>query len=395
MCKEGCQLVVVIGDRREAKQASNIELPLDTACESLDGCLAEELLKHVETVVIFYVMSSWCRLTANRPIMSACSSFHSLDGLSLADRVLFSKFSKGPSQSIPHNVVHHAFEAVALAHPQVTAIRNYDGTTITYRELNRRANMLANELRVTFGLRVGDRVVLVYSRCIEMVVFILAVLKAGGQYVPLDGGIVTDDTLGFDIVDSNAPVVICLPKFREKVLRSIPPRRQGMVSVIDLDQNSRLWRHGNSSHPMVNVGSDHGAYVIYTSGTTGRPKGVDVRHGGVTNTLLAEPSRLGIRVGSNVAQQLNVAFDMCESASAHKKTSLTKTRRMGDSRHNDERRHAPHPRQRPRAMDRLPTRSRHSHRNPLGRTQVHVPSRRFSQRQDDRGRRRALPIGPG
>lgn len=276
--------------------------------------------------------------------MSASSSFHSLDNLSLADRVLFNKFSKGPSQSIPYNVVHHAFEAAALAHPEVTAVRHYDGTTITYRELNRRANMLANELRNTFGLKVGDRVVLVYSRCIEMVVFILAVLKAGGQYIPLDGGIVTDDTLGFDIVDSNAPVVICLPKFREKVVRSIPRQRQGLVDVIDLDRNSRLWRQGNSAHPMVDVGPDHGAYVIYTSGTTGRPKGVDVRHGGVTNTLLAEPSRLGITVGSNVAQQLNVAFDMCKSTDEYKRPNLTTDRRMGDFRYHDERRHPPHPR---------------------------------------------------
>ncbi|KAF5009359.1 hypothetical protein FDECE_4415 [Fusarium decemcellulare] len=239
------------------------------------------------------------------------SSFHSLDSLSLADRVLFNKFSKGPSRSIPYGVVHHAFEAIALAHPEVTAVRHYDGTTITYRELNRRANMLANELRDTFGLRVGDRVVLVYSRCIEMVVFILAVLKAGGQYVPLDGGIVTDDTLGFDIADSNAPVVLCLPKFREKVMRSIPEDSQTLVNVVALDGHASFWREGNPSHPMVDVTPDHGAYVIYTSGTTGRPKGVDVRHRGVTNTLLAEPSRLGIGVGRNVAQQLNVAFDMC------------------------------------------------------------------------------------
>ncbi|KAF4957600.1 hypothetical protein FSARC_11239 [Fusarium sarcochroum] len=243
--------------------------------------------------------------------MSSSSSFCSLESLSLADRVLFNKFSKGPHCPIPYDVVHHAFEAVALAHPEVTAIRHYDGSTMTYRELNRRANMLANELINTFGLRVGDRVVLVYSRCIEMVVFILAVLKAGGQYVPLDGSIVTDDTLGFDIADSNAPVVLCLPKFLDKVMRSIPNDRRKQVNVVDLDKHSALWRVGNPTHPMVEVNSDDGAYVIYTSGTTGRPKGVDVRHRNVTNTLLAEPSRLGIRVGRNVAQQLNVAFDMC------------------------------------------------------------------------------------
>jgi non-ribosomal peptide synthetase component F len=145
-----------------------------------------------------------------------------------------------------------------------------------------------------------------------MVVFILAVLKAGGQYVPLDGGIVTDDTLGFDIADSDAPVVLCLPKFFDKVVRSIPDDRRNIVNVLDLDSHSDLWRRGNPSHPMVEVSPDDGAYIIYTSGTTGRPKGVDVRHRGVTNTLLAEPSKLGIRPGRNVAQQLNVAFDMCK-----------------------------------------------------------------------------------
>ncbi|KAF4828146.1 Adenylate-forming reductase [Colletotrichum tropicale] len=243
--------------------------------------------------------------------MVSSRSFHSLESLSLADRVLFNQFSRGPSDVIPYHVVHHAFESIAAAHPDVTAVRHYDGTTITYRELNRRANILANELRGTHGLRKGDRVVLVYSRCIEMVVFILAVLKAGGQYVPLDGGIIPEDTLGYDIADSGAPVVLCLPKFREKVLRSIPDDRQDVVRVVDLDANSWLWKHGNAGHPGVIVKPEDGAYVIYTSGTTGRPKGVDVRHEGVTNTLLAEPSKLGIRVGKNVAQQLNVGFDMC------------------------------------------------------------------------------------
>ncbi|GKT53956.1 amino acid adenylation domain-containing protein [Colletotrichum tofieldiae] len=243
--------------------------------------------------------------------MASSRSFQSLESLSLADRVLFNQFSRGPSDAIPYHVVHHAFESIAAAHPDITAIRHYDGSTITYRELNRRANVLANELRGTYGLRKGDRVVLVYSRCIEMVVFIFAVLKAGGQYVPLDGGIIPEDTLGYDIADSNAPVVLCLPKFREKVLRSLPSDRRDLVKVVDLDANSWLWKHGNAGHPGVIVKPDDGAYVIYTSGTTGRPKGVDVRHQGVTNTLLVEPSKLGIRVGKNVAQQLNVGFDMC------------------------------------------------------------------------------------
>ncbi|KAM5349802.1 hypothetical protein ACJ41O_006307 [Fusarium nematophilum] len=238
-------------------------------------------------------------------------SFHALERLSSPDQVLFNQFSRGLNTSIPHHVIHHAFEAIASAHPQVTAVRHHDGTTITYQELNRRANVLANELRGTYNLKLGDRVVLVFSRSIEMVVFILAVLKAGGQYVPLDGGVVPEDTLGHDIIDSRASVIICLPKFREKVLRSIPADIRSPIHVVDLDGHASLWEQGNPMSPMVKVGPHDGAYVIYTSGTTGKPKGVDVRHGGVANTLLNEPSRLGIGIGTNVAQQLNVGFDMC------------------------------------------------------------------------------------
>ncbi|KAH7359416.1 surfactin synthetase subunit 3 [Plectosphaerella cucumerina] len=242
--------------------------------------------------------------------MSA-TSFHGLEELPLADRVLFNTFSRGERVPIPYGVVHHAFEAIVAENPDVVAVRHHDGTTITYSELNRRANMLANELRATYELKRGERVVLVYSRCIEMVVFIFGVLKAGGQYVPLDGGIIPEETLGYDIADSGARVVLCIPKFKSKVNHSIPYNRKSAVKVLALDERSDLWTHGSTATPGVEVTPSDGVYVIYTSGTTGKPKGVDVRHRGVTNTLLAEPSKLGIKVGSQVAQQLNVGFDMC------------------------------------------------------------------------------------
>jgi non-ribosomal peptide synthetase component F len=243
--------------------------------------------------------------------MAALTTFCSIETLSVADRILFNGFSRGKSALIPYQVVHHAFEANAAAHADAIAIRHYDGTTITYEELNQYSNILANELIHIHGLKKGDRVVLVYSRCIEMVIFILAVLKAGGQYIPLDGSIIPNDTLGYNVADSKATIILCLPKFRVKVQESIPTSLQEIVSVVDIDLESEVWQLGNSESPGVDVLPEDGAYIIYTSGTTGRPKGVDVRHEGVTNTLLAEPSKLGIKVGSNVAQQLNVSFDMC------------------------------------------------------------------------------------
>jgi len=238
------------------------------------------------------------------------ASFHSIENLSPQDRELFNRFGRGVTAAPPFTLVHHAFEAVASDHPTATAVRQHDGATISYGELDRRANILANSLINDHGLRRGDRVLLVYSRSIEMVVFIFGVLKAGGQYVPVDGGIIPPETLSHEITDSSAAIVLCLPKFQQKVKQSAPSAR---VAVVSLDNGSSLWEVGDASNPRVDVQPHDGAYVIYTSGTTGKPKGVDVSHSNVTNTLLLEPAKLGITVGTNVAQQLNVAFDMCKT----------------------------------------------------------------------------------
>lgn len=108
-------------------------------------------------------------------------TFHSIENLSTKDKEKFNLFSRGPKFNTPYKIIHHAFEAVASSYPDAIAIQHFDGTSMSYSELDQRANSLANELRDAYGLQLEDRVVLVYSRSIEMVVFILAVLKAGGQ----------------------------------------------------------------------------------------------------------------------------------------------------------------------------------------------------------------------
>ncbi|KAK5629812.1 hypothetical protein RRF57_005527 [Xylaria bambusicola] len=117
--------------------------------------------------------------------------FYSMDNLSLEDQRLFELFGRGSRVNIPFDLVHSAFENVVDTHPHVTAARHHDGTTITYQELDKRANILSNRL-IQRGLRPNDRVCIVVSRSIEFLVGIFAVLKAGAQYVPLDGGIVAD-----------------------------------------------------------------------------------------------------------------------------------------------------------------------------------------------------------
>ncbi|TGJ79830.1 hypothetical protein E0Z10_g8932 [Xylaria hypoxylon] len=235
-------------------------------------------------------------------------SFYSIDNLSLEDQRLFNQFGRGPRVDIPFNLIHKAFENIVDSHPHVTAARHHDGTTITYQELDRRANILANEL-IRRGLRPNDRVCIVVSRSIELLVGILAVLKAGAQYVPLDGSIVADSALDHIFNDAGSQIILCLSKFRTKLE---PHAQKTKSEIVELDRQDQKAHSDNDARPNVLINSSFGAYMIYTSGTTGKPKGVDIRHRNVTNNLLVEPASLKITVGKNVAQLLNISFDMAQ-----------------------------------------------------------------------------------
>ncbi|KAI0200509.1 acetyl-CoA synthetase-like protein [Astrocystis sublimbata] len=235
-------------------------------------------------------------------------SFHSIENLSPEDQVLFKQFSQGPRADIPFDLVHKAFENIVDRYPQVTAARHHDGTSITYQALERRANILSNEL-IQRGLRPNDRVAIVVSRSIELLVGILAVLKAGAQYVPLDGGVVADSALEHIFHDARPRMVLCLGKFVSKV--EIHARDTGSL-IVELDGQDPKILFGNDERPKVNMDTSFGSYMIYTSGTTGNPKGVDVRHRGLVNNLLVEPAKMKITIGKNVGQLLNISFDMAQ-----------------------------------------------------------------------------------
>jgi len=168
---------------------------------------------------------------------------------------------------------------------------------------------VANHLITNYNLQPKQRVVCVYSRSLEMTIFILGVLKAGCQYVPIDGSVVVEESLQHVIRDSGAPIILCLSSFEEKVERSMP--LDSDATIVAIDALDPLWRRGDTRNPEIAIGPYDGAYAIYTSGTTGAPKGVDVTHEGTCNTLLNEPGKLGITIGTNVSSILMLGFDMC------------------------------------------------------------------------------------
>ncbi|MBL9212047.1 MAG: non-ribosomal peptide synthetase [Opitutaceae bacterium] len=172
--------------------------------------------------------------------------------------------------------VHRQFELQAALTPDALALAA-GSTSLTYRQLNERANQLAHRLRAA-GIVVGSRVGILLPRSIDAVVAIYGVLKAGGAYVPLDPAYPRNrlahmaDSIGLQAVISHSLL---------GGLLETPPG----VTRVALDADAASLSHESSENPQVDVTADDPIYVIFTSGSTGQPKGAAVRHRGFANLV--------------------------------------------------------------------------------------------------------------
>ncbi|HEU0052543.1 MAG TPA: amino acid adenylation domain-containing protein, partial [Longimicrobium sp.] len=180
--------------------------------------------------------------------------------------------------------LHELFEARASGTPEAVAVVYGDGS-LTYRELNERANRLAHHLRRR-GVGPEARVGICLERSLEMVVGILAVLKAGGAYVPLDPAYPAE-RLAFALSDAGVPVVLAREKARATL--TVP---EG-VELISLDGAAEEIAAESAENPESGAGPDSLAYVIYTSGSTGAPKGALIEHRNVARLFTATDAWFG------------------------------------------------------------------------------------------------------
>ncbi len=168
----------------------------------------------------------------------------------------------------PHcNTIHSVFEAVARQQPQAVAVV-YRQRHLSYAELNAQANHLAHWLRM-HGAGPEKRVALCISRCPELVVGILAILKAGAVYVPVDPSYPQERQA---CLLQNAGCQWLLTG--TELLPGLDCYDAETICVDDVD----VYAACSSDNPEIPIHADHAAYVIYTSGSTGKPKGVVVSH---------------------------------------------------------------------------------------------------------------------
>ncbi|MCO8162806.1 non-ribosomal peptide synthase/polyketide synthase [Pseudomonas sp. 21LCFQ010] len=195
--------------------------------------------------------------------------------------------------------VHQLIEAQAERTPEAAAL-TFGSQTLSYAELNARANQFAHNL-IARGVKPDGLVGIAVERSIEMVVGLLAILKAGGAYVPLDPEYPTD-RLAYMLEDSGIQLLLSQSHLEL-------PLAEG-VQRINLDQEVDWLQNHSAANPNVVLTDEHLAYVIYTSGSTGKPKGAGNRHSALTNRLCWMQEAYGLDASDAVVQKTPFSFDV-------------------------------------------------------------------------------------
>ncbi|TMJ07570.1 MAG: amino acid adenylation domain-containing protein, partial [Bacillati bacterium ANGP1] len=203
-------------------------------------------------------------------------------------------------RAYPHACLHELFEAQVERTPDAVAVV-FEDRRLTYRELNRRANQVAHELR---GLGVGPETLvgLCVERSLETLEGLLGIVKAGGAYVPLDPEY-PKERLAFMVRDSGLKVLLTQADLRAK-LAALPPK----LVYLDSDRTAFAKQRSENCHSGVEPGDL--AYVMYTSGSTGRPKGVEITHRSLVNFLVAMQAEPGLTAADTLLAVTTTSFDI-------------------------------------------------------------------------------------
>jgi amino acid adenylation domain-containing protein len=211
------------------------------------------------------------------------------------------------SVSFLDSTIHHQFEILAQQIPDETALVLPDlphgkeiSESLTYSELNRRADILSEQL-LELGVKPDQFIAVFMDRSIEMIVALLGILKAGAAYVPLDPAYPMEK-LSFMLEDTHALVLIT----QSHLVDSFPPHNAHILRMdsgwgTDKSRPDPGWRHRRSATSRL-------AYINYTSGSTGKPKGVVVPHRGVLR-LVNNPNYATLDDTCNILQLAPVSFD--------------------------------------------------------------------------------------
>jgi amino acid adenylation domain-containing protein len=270
-----------------AESADGLDGSWEYNPEVLDASTAGRVAGCFE-VLLAGLAAGWERPASDLPLLSAAERHHILVDWNAAGR--------GPR---PARLLHELFREQVERRPEAVAVV-HGGERVTYGELGRLTAAWAASLR---ALGVGPEVLVgvLMERSVEMLAGLLAVLEAGGAYLPLDPRY-PRERLAFLLADSRAALLLT-----QEALLPLLPSSSSRVVTVDrgaLDgEGVETWRGGAAD-------SDGAAYVIYTSGSTGLPKGVVIRHGSAAALVAWALEAFPAAAFSGVLAATSICFDL-------------------------------------------------------------------------------------
>ncbi|OTA15279.1 Amino acid adenylation [Xenorhabdus vietnamensis] len=211
-----------------------------------------------------------------------------------------------------HSCLHTLIEAQVQRTPDAIAVEFAD-QTLSYAQLNQKANQLARYLRTELNVGPDALVAVCVERSIEMVVALLAILKAGAAYVPLDPGY-PRERLDYMLHDAAPCALLSHGDISAEICALLTDYAANTdARIIDLNEDEAKWstQSGDDlSSADIGLTPSHLAYVIYTSGSTGRPKGVMNEHRGVVNRLVWMQKAYQLNADDAVLQKTPFSFDV-------------------------------------------------------------------------------------
>lgn len=196
-----------------------------------------------------------------------------------------------------NKTINQLFEEQVKKNPNKIAIE-FNSETITYSELNSKANKLAHILQKK-GVTTEKVVALMLRRSIDMFVSIIAILKAGGVYLPVDMEY-PKERKRFLLKDSNACLVLTQQEYIEEI-----EFEKEILNIDAIDYSTE-----NEENLISTINGGNAAYIIYTSGSTGTPKGTVVEHRNVHNLAVSMANRMNLQQYQSILYVTTIAFDM-------------------------------------------------------------------------------------
>ncbi|WP_240503673.1 MULTISPECIES: non-ribosomal peptide synthetase/type I polyketide synthase [Pseudoalteromonas] len=244
------------------------------------------------------LMSLLCELQCDDALSSRTCS---LLGKQEYHSVLLAPLQHGQHKLPSNSSVISDFDKAVTRFPKHIALQS-ELQSLNYQELDERVNQMAHYLAQK-GVSERQLIAIALPRRNELLITLLAVMKLGAAYLPLD--LAYPESRIKDILeDATVSMLICDSQSADSVIQ------QSDYIIADIDNDAQLIAAQKSTPCSVDLTPAHRAYVIYTSGSTGRPKGVEISHSGLVNLLRAMQAEPGISANDKLFAVTTIAFDI-------------------------------------------------------------------------------------